>query len=403
MSNLPCLTLNRYAQERIKLRHPWIFSNEIADPKLVQKFGPGAIVDVLDCRGDYVGTGFVNPKSLITIRILSRTRGELIDQDFFQRKIGAALQWRETFFGKEFGGTYRAVFGESDGLPGLVIDRFEGAWVIEHHSLGLFMQEEQIVKALSHFDSKAAIVSRADTRAAQLEGIESSPRVLAGEIPKAGVFAWEDGLKFPVDPLSGQKTGYFFDQRTNRMRFRQVVAGLARREKNILAWDVYSHAGAWGLGALKAGAVKAVFVDSSAGALEMVAQAAHQAGLDKKIELVQEDAEAFLRKSHSQAPRAIALDPPALVPSKKAIPAGAKLYREINRAAVSQLKAGGVLSTSSCSYHMDEARFEELVAKACWDAGKEARLLEKGNLSPDHPGLVGIQEGRYLKNLLLGI
>lgn len=405
MTSLPCITLNRYAQERAKKRHPWVFSNELADPKQFQRIEPGTMVDVLDCHGDYIGTGFTNPKSLISVRILSRNREDVIDLSFFRRKIEGALKIREVLYGRETSsqGTYRAVFGESDGLPGLVIDRFQGAWVIEPHALGMHMRRNEIMEALREFAGSDAIISRTDNRSAQLEGMEIGAELLAGEIPKAGAFAVEDEIRFPIDPLTGQKTGFFFDQRDNRAFFSKWVAGSVKAGRKIHALDLFCHAGAWGLGALKAGAMKATFVDSSASALETVKSAAKSMGVLDRVTCIEGDALEIMRKMDDRTFNAVALDPPALIPSKKSIPAGSKAYRELNAQAMRIVTNGGVLSSSSCSYHMQEDRFEEMLAKAQGDCGREARVLHRGGLSADHPYLAGMEEGRYLKNLFLNI
>jgi 23S rRNA (cytosine1962-C5)-methyltransferase len=405
MISLPCITLNRYAQERAKKRHPWIFSNELADSKHLQRLEPGSLVDVLDCHGDYLGTGFTNPRSLICVRILTREREEKIDAAFFRRKIEGALKVREPLYGKGSGseGTYRAVFGESDGLPGLVIDRFQGAWVIEPHALGMHLRRQEIAEALREFAGQEAIITRTDNRAAQLEGMEVGTELLSGAIPAGGAFAVEDGIRFPVDPLTGQKTGFFFDHRDNRTFFRMWAEGSVRAGRKLHVLDVFCHAGAWGLRALQAGASKATFVDSSAAALESVKAAAKSLGVLDKITCIEGDALDVISRMEDRTFNMIALDPPALIPNKKSIAAGSKAYRELNAHSLRLATNGGVVSTSSCSYHLEETRFEEMVAKAQGDCGREARVLHRGGLSADHPFLAGMEEGRYLKNLFLAV
>lgn len=405
MISLPCITLNRYAQDRAKKRHPWVFSNELGDSKQLQRLASGSLVDVLDCHGDYLGTGFTNPKSLISIRYLTRTRDEAIDVAFFQKKIEVALKLREPLYGKGSGAdsTYRAVFGESDGLPGLVIDRFQGAWVIEPHAFGMHMRRQEIADALKEFAGSDAIISRTDNRAAQLEGMEVGTELLHGAIPAAGAFAVEGGIRFPIDPLTGQKTGFFFDQRDNRSFFAEWVAGSVRAGRKLHVLDTFCHAGAWGLRALQAGASKATFVDSSAPALETVKAAAKSMGVLDKVTCIEGDVLDVISRMEDRTFNAIALDPPALIPNKKSIAAGSKAYRELNAHAMRITTNGGVLSTSSCSYHLDETRFEEMVAKAQGDCGREARVVHRGGLSCDHPYLAGMEEGRYLKNLFLSV
>ncbi|MGE3261502.1 MAG: class I SAM-dependent rRNA methyltransferase [Bacteriovoracia bacterium] len=402
-NSLPCIGLNRYAQERAKKKHPWVFSNEIQDMKHAQKLPPGSLVDVLDCHGGYIGTGFVNPKSLITVRLLTRERGEAIDADFFRNRIEAALRTREPLYGKKStsAGTYRAVFGESDGLPGLVIDRFQGAWVVEPHAFGMFARKKEIIEALRELAGKDAIVFRTDHRSAQLEGMAVESELVHGEIPKSGVFAVEDGIRFPVDPLKGQKTGFFFDQRENRAFFRNYIEGAAREGKQVQIADLFCHLGAWGLRSLKAGAAHVTFVDSSGPALDAVRAAAKELGVLDKADFVESDVLTFLKAQKAGACGALVVDPPALVPSKKDVAAGSKAYRELNAQAFRIVRQGGVVSSSSCSYHMPEERFEEVLAKAALDSNREAKVIYRGGMSADHPFLPGMEEGRYLKNLFL--
>ncbi|MGZ3713759.1 MAG: class I SAM-dependent rRNA methyltransferase, partial [Bdellovibrionota bacterium] len=283
----------------------------------------------------------------------------------------------------------------------LVIDRFQGAWVVEPHALGMFVRKKEIVEGLRELVGSDAIVFRTDSRAAQLEGMAVSSDLVHGEIPKAGVFAVENGIRFPVDPLKGQKTGFFFDQRENRTFFKTWIEGCAREGKQVHLADLFCHLGAWGLGALKAGAAKATFVDSSGPALEAVKAAAKEMGVLDRAEFVESDVLTFLKAQKAGAYGALVVDPPALVPSKKDVAAGAKAYRELNAEAFRIVRQGGVISSSSCSYHMPEARFEEVIAKAALDANREARIIHRGGLSADHPLLPAMEEGRYLKNLFL--
>lgn len=403
------MTLNRHAAERAKARHPWVFSNELSDPKRFQKCEPGSLVDVLDHHGNYLGTGFVNPHSLIAVRILSRERGEAIDGAFFSAKLARALDVRDVLYGaaSEAGGTYRAVFGEGDGLPGLIVDRYQGAWVIEPHALGMQQRAGLVLEAIRalaqerYGEKDPAIVVRTDHRSAQLEGIQPGAELVAGKLKEA--FAVEHGLRFPVDPLTGQKTGFFFDQRDNRAFFRRFAEGRARGEKNLRVLDVFCHAGAWGLGALKAGAAHVTFVDSSAGALDAVRAVAKANGWESRVEYVKSDALAALRAMKERSFDLVALDPPALVQNKKSFAQGAKNYRELNAEAARITAGRGVLSTSSCSYHMQEDRFEDLVQKALLDSRREGHVLQRGAMSADHPVLPAMAEGRYLKNLFLAL
>jgi 23S rRNA (cytosine1962-C5)-methyltransferase len=285
------------------------------------------------------------------------------------------------------------------------VDRYQGAWVIEPHALGMHVRAELVaaaIRAISaerYGDRDPAIVVRTDSRSAQLEGIEPGARLVSGKL--ADAFAVEHGLRFPIDPLTGQKTGFFFDQRDNRAFFRRFAEGSAKTRKDLRVLDVFCHAGAWGLGALKAGAAHVTFVDSSAGALDAVRAVAKAMGMESRVECVRSDAHEALAAMPDRSFDLVALDPPALITSKKSYAQGAKTYRELNAQALRVSRIA--LSTSSCSYHLQEARFEELVQKALLDAGRDARILQRGTMSADHPVLAAMEEGRYLKNLFLSL
>lgn len=405
MEKLPCVTLHRHASERARQKHPWIFSNELADPKRFARLEPGSLVDVLDCHGDYLGTGFVNPKSLICVRILTRKREETIDEGFFRHRIIAALRMRDRLYGEHTSsrGTYRAVFGEADGLPGLIVDKFQGAWVVEPHALGMHIRKEMIAEALLKISRERGeenpfLVYRSDNRAAKLEGIEEGQE-LFGAAPASGIWAIESDIRFPVDPISGQKTGFFFDQRDNRSFFESYFS---HGETTCVA-DVFCHSGAWGLRALKAGAKKVLFVDSSASALEGVRAVLEEQGWQSRGECIQADASEWLSQEKAKSIHALAIDPPALIPNKKSVPAGVKEYKNLNRHAFRLTVAGGLLSSSSCSYHLLEDKFEETLHRALIESDREGKILHRGGHSSDHPWLPGVAEGRYLKNFFFQV
>lgn len=403
-NKIPCITLNRHADKRLGLGHPWIFSNEIHEDVDLRRLEPGSIVEVLNRHGDYVGTGFINPKSLIAIRFLSKQRELEIDQKFFSSQINRAIGLREKFYGRDSdaAGTYRAVFGESDGLPGLIIDRFGDVWVIEFHALGMAVRQELIISALKTSikeilgeNNLRGIIIRGDVRVAEREGFSQEQSIVFGNCDNT--FAVESGIKFPVDPLAGQKTGFFFDQRENRASFERIVRGL----DHALVLDLYCHLGAWGLRALKAGAKKVWFVDISEEALAQVREAAKLMGQLERCEFIQADISGFYRSQEKESFSAIALDPPAFITSKKNVPAGIRAYYQNNREAIRLLSRGGILSTSSCSFHCEESGFYELVAGAVLDAGRSPQVIERGRPAWDHPELAQVPETRYLKNVLL--
>lgn len=398
-SKIPCITLNRHAERRLALMHPWVFSNEIHEEQRLSRLEPGSLVEVLNCHGEYVGTGFVNPRSLIAVRILHRERGRPVDETFFSERITSALRHREAFYGKDSPehSCYRLLFGESDGLPGLIVDRFGSVAVVEPHALGMHLMKPWILSALK--EEISTVVWRTENRGAKLEGIEPGSEVVLGTVPSEGVWAWEGGVKIPVDVLGGQKTGFFFDQRENRTALARWVSGAAQGGTVL---DVYCHLGAWGLRALAAGAKKAVFVDQSREALETARNAAKILGREKDCEFLEGDALAMMKDLKGRKFDAVVVDPPAFITSKKTASQGIKAYALANRAAVPLVADGGVLSTSSCSFHLEEPRFEGLVAQACWASGRSPRVLRRASAAFDHPELAGVIETGYLKNLLIG-
>ncbi len=400
-SKLPCITLNRHAERRLALMHPWVFSNETNEEQRLSRLEPGSFVEVLNCHGEYVGTGFVNPRSLIAVRILHRERGRPTDETFFSERLASAMRHREAFYGKESGerGCYRLAFGESDGLPGLIVDRFGSVAVVEPHALGMHLMKPWILSALEKTCGVSTVVWRTDNRGAKLEGIEPSSELVLGSVPSDGVWAWEGGVKIPVDVLGGQKTGFFFDQRENRGALARWISGAA---KGGTVLDVYCHLGAWGLRALAAGAGKAVFVDQSREALDAAKQAAKILGREKDCEFLEGDALAVMKDLRGRKFDAVVVDPPAFITSKKNAAQGIKAYAVANRAAVPLVAEGGVLSTSSCSFHLEEPRFEGIVSQACWESGRAPRVLRRASASFDHPELAGVIETGYLKSLLIG-
>lgn len=410
-NKIPCIQLNRHAERRLAHQHPWIYSNEIHETVDIKKQTPGDLVEVLDRHGKYVGTGFVNPRSLIAIRFLTRKREQEINADFFAEKIQTALQLRELFYGAKSSsrGTYRAVFGESDGLPGLVIDRYGPVWVIEFHALGMFQRLEMIQAGLQKAaaevvgaDACKAIVVRTDVRIAALEGLAVQQEVVFGNLPDR-VVAVEDDIEFVVDPLKGQKTGFFFDQRENRSSFARVVGDLARTEKAANVLDLYCHVGAWGLRALKAGAARATFVDLSEEALASVRENAKKLGVENRCTFLVGDTMSQMKTLPKESFHAIALDPPSFISSKKTVAQGIRAYFGNNREAIRLLTRPGILSTSTCSFHCEEQGFQDVVAGAVLEAGRLPQLLERGNPAWDHPSLANMPESRYLKNLLLRV
>lgn len=386
---VPRVRLKPRESRRIKRGHRWIFSNEIADP--VKDLPPGSLVDIVDERGAPLGRGYVNPQSLITIRVLAPA-GREIDAAFFRGRIAAARSYRERICGSRTAG--REVFGEADGLPGLVVDRYGPFLVVQSLAAGIEVRLPVILDLLEEIYSPRAIVLRNDSPARGLEGLAAEVRVARGRLDSEdGIVETEvDGLAVEVDLLGGQKTGWFLDQAENRLRLAEYAKG-----RRVL--DAFCYAGAWGLAALKAGAAEVLAVDSSAPAVSAARRNAERNQVGGRFRA--EEASVFDRLRGLDSERArfdlVVLDPPAFIKSGKKVAEGVRGYREINRLGLRLLAPGGILVSSSCSHHLPAEEFLAVLRRAAADTGRTVRLLEFRGQARDHPVLLSMPETTYLK------
>lgn len=386
---VPRVRLKPRESRRIKRGHRWIFSNEIADP--VKDLPPGSLVDIVDERGAPLGRGYVNPQSLITIRVLAPP-GREIDAAFFRGRIAAARSYRERICGFRTAG--REVFGEADGLPGLVVDRYGPFLVVQSLAAGIEVRLPVILDLLDEIYSPRAIVLRNDSPARGLEGLAAEVRVARGRLDSEdGIVETEvDGLAVEVDLLGGQKTGWFLDQAENRLRLAEYAKG-----RRVL--DAFCYAGAWGLAALKAGAAEVLAVDSSAPAVSAARRNAERNQIGGRFRA--EEVSVFDRLRGLDSERArfdlVVLDPPAFIKSGKKVAEGVRGYREINRLGLRLLAPGGILVSSSCSHHLPAEEFLAVLRRAAADTGRTVRLLEFRGQARDHPVLLSMPETTYLK------
>jgi 23S rRNA (cytosine1962-C5)-methyltransferase len=364
-----------------------VFSNEIETVPV--DAAAGEIVDVLDSRGAFVGRGYVNPRSLIAVRVLTR-RQEEIDERFLAGRIGQARRLRD---GLGFGDAYRAVFSEGDGLPGLIVDRYGEVLVVQVLTAGMDRLTDQIIAALRTVYAPKTIVLRNDVPSRELEGLAQEKRIVLGETDGL-VTIEESGLRYRVDVLEGQKTGFFFDQRENRLAIRQLAGG--RR-----TLDCFCYVGAWALTAAKHGAAEVIGIDASERAVALAQENAALNGLDARFAAA--DVFDELRRFEKERQRfgCVILDPPAFVKSRARVREALKGYKEINLRAMRLLDPGGVLVTCSCSHHIDEPLFREMLIDASTSAGRQARLLELRTQARDHPMLLAARETQYLKCAVL--
>jgi 23S rRNA (cytosine1962-C5)-methyltransferase len=386
---LKTIKLKKKEERRMERGHPWIFSNELQ--RTTDTFAPGELVDVQDASGRFLGRGYINPHTLIAIRILTRKQEE-IDRAFFRKRIAAAHALR-TMLG--FGDSFRAIFSEGDGLPGLIVDKYADSLVIQASTAGIDKLLDDIIPALQEEYSPRAIVLRNDTGSREIEGLAQEKRVALGEINGPVEFD-ESGIRYAVDVLEGQKTGFFFDQRENRLAIKDYVRG-----KRTL--DCFCYVGAWALSAARLGASEVTGLDASERAIALASQNAKLNGLDaqfKKADVFDE-----LRAFEQQRERfgCIILDPPAFVKSRAKVREALKGYKEINLRAMRLLEPGGALITCSCSHHIDQELFREMLIDAAYSSGKQARLLEMRSQARDHPVLLAAKETQYLKCAILVI
>lgn len=387
--SLPPLRLKKNEDRRLTAGHLWVFSNEVdvaATP--LTAFAPGDPVEVQDSRGNFLGSAYVNPRSLICARLVSRRRDRQLNGGLLADRIRRALDLRATLLPDE--PYYRLVFGEGDFLPGLVVDRFDDVLAVQITTAGMERVRDEVVAVLRDLTGATGIVLRNDTPARALEGLSQETEVI-GTVPDR-VELRENGARFSVSLTEGQKTGWFFDHRQNRARMAKYVG-----ERRVL--DVFSYSGGWGVQAAVAGAREVRCVDGSAPALADLERSAELSGVAERVTGQRGDAFEVLTALREAGERfdVVILDPPAFVKRKKDQKQGEKAYRRINRLAMEVLGPDGVLVSASCSFHMSRDALLQAVLRASRDVDREIQILEEGHQAFDHPVHPAIPETAYLK------
>ncbi len=386
------LRLNKTVVTRIVQGHPWVYRNEL--PALPADFPAGELVELTDSKGRFVAIGYCNPKSVISVRILSRER-EKIDGDFFLRKIKGALSFRERFYAEEE--SYRVVYSEADLLPGLIVDRYGASVVIQILTAGMERHNQSILVAIDSLLSPRAIVARNDIPSRALEGLAVEAKVLYGELEPTTVIS-KNGLLFEIDLLEGQKTGFFLDQSENYLSLKGLVEG-----GEVL--DTFCYTGGWSMHAAKFGAKSVVGVDASEGAVALARRNAARNGFDSRCRFEAGNVFDLLKAQEGEGRQydCIVLDPPSFVKRRKEIENAVRGYKEINLRAMKLLRPGGFLVTCSCSYHLSEGRFREILLDAAGDVGRTLRLMALRSQAKDHPVLLSLPETEYLKCAVLQV
>ncbi|MHB1952029.1 MAG: class I SAM-dependent rRNA methyltransferase [Acidiferrobacteraceae bacterium] len=388
---LPTLRLKRHEDRRVRQGHPWVYSNEVAtDVTPLAGFEPGQAATVQALSGDVLGTAYVNPASLICARLISDRPEDPLDATMIGRRLAAALRLRTSLFDAPY---YRLAFGESDGLPGLVVDRYGPHVVVQIATAGMERLKDAIVSQLVQLLAPEGILLRNDVPLRALEGLPRYVEVAWGNVPEE-VEIVENGCRFSVPVVTGQKTGWFFDQRVNRERTGQYV-----RAKRVL--DLFSYLGGSGIMAARAGAEHVTCVDASAHAVARITRHAADNGVSGQVTALAADAFDALRKLRAKGEQfdVVILDPPAFIRRRKDVPEGVAAYRRLNQAALGVLAEDGVIISSSCSYHLERETLLDIVAKSARRAGRFMQILEEGRQGPDHPVHPALPETAYLKTV----
>ena len=385
-AQLPVLRLKRNEDRRLHAGHLWIFSNEVDTSQTpLPKFKAGELVRVLAHNDRALGLAYVNPQSLIAARMLETWK--VPDTAWLAVRIRAAMTLRDRLYPQPY---YRLVYGESDGLPGLVVDRYGSSCVVQIGTAGMEALKPQILEALSQVVRCEAVLFKNDSAAREMEGLPSYVEAVKGSFEKPALVI-EDGLEFHAPLVEGQKTGWFFDQAANRRALSRYVPQGGR------VLDVFSYVGAWGVRAAHLGAREVTCVDSSAAALELAAANAER----NRVALLTRKGDAFdvLEEFARQGARfdVVIIDPPAFAKRKKDLPKALAAYKRLNQLAIEVTAAEGILVSCSCSFHVSAEELQDAIAKAARAADKHVQILEMGSQAPDHPVHPAIPETRYLK------
>lgn len=397
--DFPSFTVTKKQETNIKNGHPWIYEDEITDAP--EEVDNGAIVDVFGKKQNYLGTGFYSAHSKIRIRLLGNNANEKYDDAFFARKVKYALDYRRTVMGKDIDAC-RLIHGEADGLPGLTVDRYHNLLVAEVEAFGTDLHKECIYQALlddlqAMGETIEGIYERNEGELRKKEGLSQYKGWYGEKHPSSCITnIVENGIQYEVDVENGQKTGFFLDQKYNRVAIRRIA-----KDKTVL--DCCTHTGSFAMNAAMGGAKSVTAMDISESALEMAAKNAeiNHLHLDFKQGDIFEIL-AWLRQEHAFFDLII-LDPPAFTKSRKTFYNARKGYLEINTEAMQLLPRGGYLATASCSHFMPKEEFEKMLLEAAKKAGVQIRLIERRGAAPDHPVIPAIEETEYLKFYLLQI
>lgn len=391
----PEIYLKKNEDRRLRQGHLWIFSNEIDTKRSVlNDFEPGQLVNILAADDKALGSAYINPHTLICARLLSRKSDLSCSIKFFKKRLNTALQLREHLFGKPY---YRLVFGESDGLPGLVVDRFGDVLSVQITTAGIERHKDDLLTALIDLLDPQAIVLKNDNGQRALEGLPLDNEIIYGSLPETMIIE-ENGCLFRVDIQEGQKTGWFYDHRDSRNRLIQLC-----KERSVL--DLFCYTGAWSIPAAVSGASEVTCVDASENALKLASNNAQLNGVETKMKFVHSDVFDFLKTARQDNRHydIIVLDPPALIKRKKDFKQGYEAYRRLNHLALQILSPNGILVSASCSHHLGRDALHEILRSSARHIDRHLIFFAAGGQGPDHPIHPAIPETDYLKTFFCAV
>lgn len=391
----PEIYLKKNEDKRLRKGHLWVFSNEVDTKRSpLEQFSAGDLVQVKSDDGKTLGTAYINPQALICARLLSRKPNLKCGANFFKERLTTSLALREKLFAQPY---YRLVFGESDGLPGLVIDRFGPVLSVQITTAGIEQRKESLFAALIELLAPEAIVLKNDNSQRQLEGLSMESEIAYGKLPDPLIIE-ENGARFKIDILEGQKTGWFYDHRNSRA----FVAGIAKGQRVL---DLFSYTGAWGIPAALAGAAEVTCVDASEGALALAQENAQLNRVQDNMHFVRSDVFEFLKdaRQENQLYDIIVLDPPALIKRKKDFKQGYEAYRRLNHLALQVLSKNGILVSASCSHHLSRENLHEILRSSGRHIDRHLVFFASGGQGPDHPIDPAAPETEYLKTFFCSV
>jgi 23S rRNA (cytosine1962-C5)-methyltransferase len=395
MAETKTLILAKSEDRRLRAGHLWIYSNEIDSRRTpLASFRAGEAVAIHSSSDQFIGYGYVNPQSLIAARLLSRDRRYPIDTSLFVHRLQVALALRQRLFAAP---CYRLVHGEGDLLPGLVIDRFNDIFVVQLNTAGMAAQQSAVVAALEKLFQPRAIIMRNDSALRELEGLPRMVEVVAGDAPDS-VEMEENGLKWRVPLIGGQKTGWFYDHRANRAELKVWVKG-----QRVL--DLFSYLGGWGVTAAAFGATSVTLIDSSAAATAGARVNAALNGVAERVTALTGDVFELLKELRGEGVRydVVIADPPAFIKRRKDHRSGLEAYHRLNQAAMQMLDRDGLLVTASCSYHLAAGELRSVVQGAARHLDRDAQIIGQGYQAADHPIHPAIVETDYIKALFVRV